>query len=389
MFYRNKFLNYISNENISIHKSNLLSNIRINKSKANLLKNDSINDNSLKIYEIYENPDEDKINYIKRVYKKKYKKLISDELNTESYFNTNNNENNIEGKDIFCLEFYNTNKKRIIDLNKRNNIKNEEPIYNSNCNEKITIEFIKKKYNIIDLNQRKNDLNITTVNEEPIINTNKSALVKKEPTLNDSLHAITSSTIDTKSSASLSISKITSKESINHIITSSKLNTIENNKNLINNPNQNLNQSNLNSSLTNDNNILSPTMRLKNKSISLRSLLKTYSNIPPSPDSLNIEKKKFKENIKKGKESVKEYNYLQTDDFNKISISTYNEKDENSKTFLTPKSSFLSSTSNNISSLKDLNNIRPNSVLNNTTGNYTLLSFRKPKIFIKRRNFSK
>jgi len=153
----------VRNDKNATLKSNMLVNSsRINRSKTNLLKNKKKNeDEALKIYEIYDNPDEDKIKYIKQVYKKKYKKLISNEIKNKSDTIILNNCNNKEDdKEIFYLEFYNT-KNKIIDLNKNstNEASTTETNSTADTNGKITVEFIKKKYNIIDLNQRINNSN--------------------------------------------------------------------------------------------------------------------------------------------------------------------------------------------------------------------------------------
>jgi len=159
----------VRNDNNTTLKSNMLTNSRrINRSKTNLMKKNENNFKSLKEYEAYDNPDENKIKYIKKVYKKKYKKLISNEIKEKSdsiILNNYNKENTNENKNIFYLEFYNT-KNKIIDLNKNENneISSSQIDFSTDTDEIITIEFVKKKYNIIDLNQRINNSNLEIKN---------------------------------------------------------------------------------------------------------------------------------------------------------------------------------------------------------------------------------
>ncbi|ORX60008.1 hypothetical protein BCR36DRAFT_408374 [Piromyces finnis] len=229
--YRNKYNNnkLIHTDKDSPLKSKIFINQRINRSKTNLLKTEKKKKNkAIKIYENYSNPDEDKINYIKRIYKKKYKKLISNEKESNSDSTIFNYNDNNKEKDIFYLEFYNT-KNDIIDLNKNilnenNNAKHSIP---SISNEKITIEFIKKKYNIIDLNQRINDSSQEVIYEYNSEQESHSLVINSSLSIDNiskSYYVIPSNlgNIESKSTASLSISEITSKESLNHIISSTE-----------------------------------------------------------------------------------------------------------------------------------------------------------------------
>jgi len=340
----------IRNDKNNSLKSNMLVNTsRINRSKTNLLKNEA-----LKIYEIYDNPDEDKIKYIKRVYKKKYKKLISNEIKNKSDTIILNNCNNKEDdKEIFYLELYNT-KNKIIDLNKNtaNEASTSEANSTTDTNGKITVEFIKKKYNIIDLNQRINNSN-PEIKKEPksII---KPIIIPKINMNRPSL-SLTSSpgivNIDTKSIASLSLSEVNSKETVNHLVSKKSYNIYEKENNKFeNNTSQTKNANRTNSfEFEKEKKIeklnMINTINMNNKSLSLRSLLRSFSTIPySSSPTNNIENDNNNENKKLS-------NSLNTESIN---IPT---------------------------SLKSTEHT-PNE-------NFTILPFHKTKIFVKKRNFSK
>jgi hypothetical protein len=344
-------LNYLINQSqksSSIQNDNnillLPSKLQKNKtyrSKTNLITKEKPKkkNKALKIYEIYDNPDEDKINYIKRVYKKKYKKLITNELENESY-NSDNLNNSDEKNDIFYLEIYKT-KNNVIDLNKNKRESSNNSIESIENHEKIIIEFIQKKYNIIDLNQRKIEFNRNIIEnysvpseDASVINTaDKSNFSSKInsinnfiPSLNTSIFNFSSSImnmIDSKSSASLSISEITSKETVNRsednnsyiCNCSSCISTNNNNTNACNNNNSNrysscssnnnnniilselenekiylgtVKQSSDRTSISsypnedevkiNNNNYNNDNMKIKNKTLSLRSLLRSFSS---------------------------------------------------------------------------------------------------------------
>ncbi|OUM59565.1 hypothetical protein PIROE2DRAFT_14868, partial [Piromyces sp. E2] len=325
-------------------------NSRINKSKTNLLKNEKKNKNdSIKIYEFYNNPDEDKINYIKRVYKKKYKKLISNEIENNSdsiIFNNNNGD-----KNKFCIEFYNT-KNKIIDLNKSITDENKNnDLDTDNGNEKITVEFVKKKYNIIDLNQRINDSNHELIKDfqykseqEP-----QSLELSTSPSFNIK-SSILSNNFESKSSASLSISEITSKETLNRIIRLS-----ENKKGKKPLDTINISDEDEFNSISNEINEMDEiiTMKLTNKSLSLRSLLRTYSSTPVEKDNCD-------------------------DTISSIEIIDSDEALSKPSTSTDPISSI-------INDINDSNSDKTSPQFDN----YTFLSFRKPKIFDKKKTIFK
>ena len=189
--------------------------------------------------------------------------------------------------------------------------------------------------------------------------------------------------IDTKTTASLSICEINSKETVNHIISkaSSKIFKKEDNKlekltSLNQNPEElcslEFNEEKKNEEL----NKINTTLSMKNKSLSLRSLLRTYSTIPSTSSSLSAKKNDIKYNNDNDNEN-------ENNEENKPLPNLFNKPSEKSSSIS------LNTESINIpTSLKALKN--SNSIIQHVPyENYINLPFHRSKIFVKKRNFSK